>query len=85
MEAVHNFYDFIKKAAELDGPQFAWEVYEKHKVTLKPYFNFFNPDQLTTVFTQRGFEIEILARGPAPYYVAWEHGDHDQIRLVARK
>ena len=37
------------------------------------------------VFTRLGFEIEILTTGPAPYYAVWEHGDHDQIRLVARK
>ena len=85
LDAIHNFHDFIKKAVELDGSQLAWELYEKHKVTLKPYFNFFNPDQLAMVFTQLGFKIEILTSSPAPYYAVWEHGDHDQIRLVARK
>ena len=85
LDAIHNFYDFLKKAAELDGSQLAWEMYEKHKVTVKPYFNCFDPDQLATVFTRLGFEIEILTKGPAPYYPLWEHGDHDQVRLVARK
>ena len=85
LDAIHNFYDFLKKAVELDGSKLAWEVYEQHKVTLKSYFNCFNPDQLATVFKQVGFEIEMITTGPAPYYLLWEHGDHDQVRLVARK
>ena len=85
LDAIHNFLDFIKKAVELDGSQLAWEIYESLKVTMKPYFNYFNPDQLAEVFKQLGFEIEVLTTGPAPYYPYWVHGDHDQIRLVARK
>ena len=85
LNAVHNFYDFLKKAAELDGSQLAWEIYEQHKVTVKSYFNYFNPDQLSGVFRRLGFEIETMTTGPAPYYPLWEHGDHDQVRLVARK
>ena len=84
LDAIHNFFDFFKKAVELDGSKLAWEVYEQHKMTLKSYFNCFNPDQLGTVFKQVGFEIEILTN-PAPYYTQWKHGDHDQVRLVARK
>ena len=84
LDAIHNFYDFLKKAVELDGSKLAWEVYEQHKVTLKSYFNCFNPDQLATVFKQVGFEIEMITTGPAPYYLLWEHGDHDQVRLVAK-
>ena len=37
LEAIHNFHDFLKKAAELDGSQLAWEMYEKHKVSLKSF------------------------------------------------
>ena len=79
LDAVHNFHHF------LDGSQLAWEMYEKHKVSLKSYFIFFNPDQPAMVFTWLGFEIETLTTGPTPYYAVWEHGDYDQIRLVARK
>ena len=85
LNAIHNFFDLIKKAVELDGSKLAWEMYEQHKVTLKSYFNCFNPDQLVTVFKQVGFEIEMITTGPAPYYSLWEHGEHDQVRLVARK
>lgn len=85
LSAVHNFFDFLKKAAKLNGSQLAWEIYEQHKVTVKSYFNYFNPDQLAEVFKRLGFEIELLTTGPAPYYPLWEHGDHDQVRLVARK
>ena len=85
LDAIHNFYDFLKENAELDGSQLALELYEKHKVTVKPYFNCFDPDQLAMVFTRLGFEIEILEKGPAPHYPLWQHGDHDQVRLVARK
>ena len=60
LDAIHNFYDFLKRAAELDGSQLALELYEKHKVTVKPYFNCFDPDQLAMVFTWLGFEIEIM-------------------------
>ena len=38
LDAIHNFHDFLK-AAELDGSQLALEMYEKHKVSLKSYFN----------------------------------------------
>ena len=85
LDAIHNFLDFVKKSVELDGSELAWEIYEQHKVTLKSYSNFFNPDQLAEVFKRFGFEIEVLTTGPAPHYVSWVHGDHDQLRLVARK
>ena len=85
LDAIHNFLDLLKMAVELDGSQLAWEMYKQHKVTLKSYFNCFNPDQLETVFKQVGFEIDFITTGPAPYYSLWEHGDHDQIRLVAKK
>ena len=85
LDAIHNFLDFLKTAVELDGSKLAWEIYESLKVTMKSYFNYFNPDQLAEVFRRLGFEIEILTTGPAPYYPYWVHGDHDQIRLVARK
>lgn len=84
LDAIPNVFDYIKRAAELDGSQSAREIYEKCKVILKPYCNFFNPDQLAMVFTQLGFEIVLLETGPGPYYL-WERGNHDQIRLVARK
>ena len=85
LNAIHNFFDFLKKAVELDGSELAWEIYENQKVTMKSYFNYFNPDQLAEVFRRFGFEIEVLTTGPAPYYPLWVHGDHDQVRLVARK
>ena len=85
LSAVHNFFNFIKKAAELDGSQLALELYEHHKIATKSYFNYFNPDQLAAVFSQLGFEIEMVTTGPAPFYPLWEHGDHDQVRIVARK
>ena len=84
LDAIHNVFDYIRKAVELDGSQLAREMYEKFKVTLKPYCNFFNAGQLAMVFTRLGFEIEHLATGPGPYYL-WERGNHDQVRLVARK
>ena len=52
---------------------------------MKSYFNYFNPDQLAEVFRRFGFEIEVLTTGPAPYYPLWEHGDNDQVRLVAKR
>ena len=61
------------------------KLYEKHKVTVKLYFNCFDPDQLAMVFIYLGFEIEILEEGPAPHYPLWQHSDHDQLRLLARK
>lgn len=82
LNAIQNF---LKKAAELDGSESAWEIYEQHKVTVKSYFNYFNPHQLAEVFKRFGFEIEVITTGPASYYPLWEHGDHDQVRLVARK
>lgn len=85
LDATCNFFDFLKQAAELDGSQLAWEMYEQHKVTYKCSFNCLNPDQLAAVFIRLGFEIEIITTGPAPHYPVWEHGDHDQVRLVARK
>ena len=85
LEAIHNILDFLKKAVELDGSELAQEIYESQKLTLKSYFNCFNPNQLAVVFRQVGFEIEVLTTGPAPHYVLWVHGDHDQVRLVARK
>ena len=53
-------------------------------MALKPRFNLFNADQLAMVFTRFGFEIEHLATGPGTYHL-WECGNHDQVRLVARK
>ena len=85
LDAIHNILDFLKKAVELDGSELAQEIYESHKVTLKSHVNCFNPNQLAVVFRQLGFEIEVLTTGPAPHYVLWVHGDHDQVRLVARK
>ena len=84
LDAISNVFDYIKEAVELDGSQLAREMYEKAKVILKPSCNFFNPDQLAMVFTWLGFEIELLAAGPGPYYLL-ECGNHDQVRLVARK
>ena len=85
LDAIHNYLDFLKKAAELDGSKLAWEIYEDQKITVQSYFNYFNPDQLAEVFRRLGFEIEVLTTGPAPYYPLWVHGDHDQVRLVVRK
>ena len=48
-------------------------------------FNLFNADQLAGAFIDAGFRIEHISTDPAPYYALWEHGDHDQVRLVARK
>jgi len=85
LNAIHNYFDFLKKAVELDGSQLAKEIYKSLKVTMRSYFNYFNPGQLAHVFKQFGFEVELLTTGPAPYYPYWEHGDHDQVRLVARR
>ena len=85
LNAVHNFFDLLKMAAEADESQLAQEIYEHQKVTVKSCFNYFNADQLAGVFRRLSFEIEMIATGPAPYYPLWEHGDHDQVRLVARR
>ena len=85
LDAVHNYFDFLKKAVDSDGSQLAQEIFEDQKVTVKTYFNFFNPDQLAEVFRRFGFEIEVVATGPAPYYPLWEHGDNDQVRIVAKR
>ena len=74
MDAVHNYFDFLKKAVDSDGSQLAQEIFEYLKVTVKSYFNFFNPDHLAEVFTRFGFEIEVLGTGPALYYPLWEAG-----------
>ena len=86
MDAIHNCFDFLKEAADADGSQIAQEIFaEDQKVTMKSDFNYFNPDQLAEVFRRFGFEIEVFKTGPAPYYPYWEHGDDDQIRLVAKR
>ena len=85
LKAVDNYFDFLEKAVKLEDSDIAWKIYEQHKATTKTYFNFLNPDQLAMVFTRLGFEIEALETGPAPQYPLWTHGDHDQIRLVAKK
>ena len=85
LDAIHDYFDFLKKAVELDGSNLAWKIYSSLKVTMKSYFNYFNLDQLVEVFRQIGFEIEVITTGPAPYYPYWVHGNHDQIRLVATK
>ena len=77
---------FLKKhAVDADGSRLAQEIFEDQKVTVKSYFNFFNPDQLAEVFRRFGFEIEVVATGPAPYYPLWGHGDNDQVRIVAKR
>ena len=85
LDAIHNYFDLLKKSVEFDGSKSAWECYESVKVTIKSHFNYFNPDQLMGVFRRVGFEIEVITTGPAPYYPLWVHGNHDQVRLVAMK
>ena len=85
LDAVHNYFDFLKKAVDADGSQLAQEIFEDLKITVKSYFNYFNPCQLAEVFRRFDFEIKILGTGPAPYYPLWEHGNNDQVRLVAKK
>ena len=71
--------------AELDGSQLVCEMYEKHKMTLNHILLNINSSQLAMVFTRLEFETKILTRCPVPYYIVWEHGNHDQIRLTAWK
>ncbi|CAM3604541.1 class I SAM-dependent methyltransferase [Parendozoicomonas haliclonae] len=48
-------------------------------------FNLFNKHQLAETFEKNGFKVEHLQSGPAPHYPMWDHGDHDQIRIIAKK
>ena len=56
-----------------------------YSIMPRSYFNFFNPDQLAHAFSDAGFSIDLVTTGPALHYPALEHGDHDQVRLVAGK
>lgn len=47
--------------------------------------NLFNAQQLSSAFDRMGFVVEQASQGPAEHYPLWEHGQHDQIRLIARK
>ncbi|MTI13423.1 class I SAM-dependent methyltransferase [Sansalvadorimonas verongulae] len=84
---IDDMLGFERKLMEMEPPtQDMLDMYELHKKTMpKPYFNAYNPEQLGMLFERMGFEIELLTTGPAPHYPIWEHGEDDQVRLIARK
>ncbi|KEQ16864.1 class I SAM-dependent methyltransferase [Endozoicomonas numazuensis] len=75
---------FEKSAARFSDPN-TQHLIELHRVHVPANINFFNPEQLAGLFEKAGFIIEKADSGPAPYYPVWEHGAHDQVRLLARK
>ncbi|MGI9274364.1 MAG: class I SAM-dependent methyltransferase [Endozoicomonas sp.] len=87
MDALQNAITYFEQLARMHEPDpKAWEYIELYKAVFPvTYFNVFNPDQLARAFIDADFNIELISTGPAPYYALWEHGDQDQIRLVARK
>ncbi len=48
-------------------------------------FHFFIAEQLGEIFRQMGFDVLLCEEGPAPHYPIVEHGDRDQVRILARK
>ena len=87
LDPVFNYLDFLDQAVNLHEPDHqAWEIRTLHrKIQPRSFFNFINPDQLAQAFNDAGFDIELITTGAAPYYPVWEHGEHDQVRLVATR
>ncbi|MGI9280563.1 MAG: hypothetical protein ACR2PX_13200 [Endozoicomonas sp.] len=87
MRAYHDPMDLLEQACRLKpDDHFAWELIQAHQhIYPKNYFNFFHPGQLAEAFRIQGFSIVLAETGPVPYYPLWEHGDHDQVRLIAVK
>ncbi|KEQ16865.1 class I SAM-dependent methyltransferase [Endozoicomonas numazuensis] len=87
LRAYHHHLELLEQACQLKPENhFAWELIQLHQHTYRNnYFNFFHPGQLAEAFRDKGFSITLAETGPAPYYPLWEHGDHDQVRLIAVK
>ncbi|MGI9280564.1 MAG: class I SAM-dependent methyltransferase [Endozoicomonas sp.] len=84
MALQHPLDWFEKSAARFSDPNTQYLI-ELHRAHVPAFMNFFNPEQLAGLFEKEGFIIERIDSGAAPYYPIWEHGEHDQVRLVARK
>ncbi|WP_281645847.1 class I SAM-dependent methyltransferase [Parendozoicomonas sp. Alg238-R29] len=84
---IENILEIEREIFAVVPPtQEALDIYELHKQILpKPYFNVFNSGQLAMLFERMGFVIEKITTGPAPQYPLWDHGENDQVRLIARK
>lgn len=87
LEALANPLDYFEQLAKMHNPKHQAQEYIKLYRTIFSgcCFNLFNSDQLASAFTNAGFSVEHISMGPAPYYALWEHGDKDQVRLIARK
>ena len=87
MDPVDNFVGLCEKAArQLPPDHLIWDFIDVYKQTLPfNYFNFINIDQLAKAFRGAGFTVDLSTLGPAPYLPHWEHGEQDQVRLIARK
>ena len=84
---IPDYLDYIRRIMEAnpDNKLIADIYIQKQHALPTPYFNCYNPEQLAMVFTRLGFDIELLETGPADHYPLWEHGENDQIRLIAVK
>ena len=85
---IPDYIQFVQKILDKDpSNQLIQEIYNlvKQKALATTYFNCYNPQQLAMVFTRLGFDIELLETGPADHYPLWEHGNNDQLRLIAVK
>lgn len=87
LDPIFDYLDFLDQAVNLHAPDHpAWKIRELHReIQPRTFFNFINHEQLANAFINAGFEIEQITTGPAPYYPLWEHGDNDQVRLIAVK
>ncbi|MET4695902.1 class I SAM-dependent methyltransferase [Endozoicomonas lisbonensis] len=87
LDPVDDFLNLIDQAISHFEPDHeAWELRDlARSIMPRSFFNFFNPGQLACAFSDAGFRIDLITTGPALYYPVWEHGDHDQVRLVAGK
>ncbi|AMO57970.1 hypothetical protein GZ77_19765 [Endozoicomonas montiporae] len=87
MDPVDHYIDYFEQAIrEFEPDHEAWQLRTLlDSILPRDMFNYFNPDQLAKAFADAGFHIDLITTGPALHYPAWEHGEHDHVRLVAAK